>query len=57
LARWLIRASSPSERRELERHFLFCRVCQGSITLKQLADIAAEAKKRLTAAVRSAERN
>jgi len=57
LARWYNRTCSRSEKREIERHFLFCSVCQRQITLKQLADIAKGAKKRLMAAVHSAERN
>ncbi len=57
LARWWNRKSSPSEKRKIEWHFLFCPMCQRQITIKELADIAVVAKKRLTAAVRSAGRN
>jgi hypothetical protein len=57
LARWLTRRSSPSEKRHVEWHFLFCGICQRQITVQYLADIAASAKKRLQAALRSAERN
>ena len=57
LARWFNRTCTQSEKQEIERHFLFCRVCQRRITLKELTDVAVEAKKRLKAALRSAERN
>jgi hypothetical protein len=57
LARWFNRTASASEKREIERHFLTCRVCQRNITLKDLTDIAVTAKKRLVAARRGAVRN
>jgi len=57
LARWFNRTAIAAEERQIERHFLFCRVCQWSISLKDLTDIAVEAKKRMAAARRAAKSN
>ncbi len=57
LARWYNRTCSRSEERRIEYHFLYCQKCQRRLTLKELVEVAAEAKKRLTMAIERASKN
>lgn len=57
LARYLIEADSEEDRIVVDWHLEYCPICREQITERDIMRIAREARERLVAAVRSAERN
>ncbi len=57
LARYMICTSPPEERRGVEWHLENCPMCHEEFSVRDLIDIARNARERIVAAVRAAERN
>ncbi len=57
LARYMIQTSSPAERRGVDWHLEYCSVCRAEFSVRDLLNIARDARDRMVLAVRSAERN
>ena len=53
LARYLIQTSPTGEKEGVAWHFEHCPICKEEFTVREMLDIAIEARERLTSAVRS----
>ncbi len=57
LARYLIQTSPTPEREMVDWHLEYCPICSEEISIRELVLTARDARERLVAAVRAAERN